>query len=84
MSVDFSKENAFDRLTEAGFERSKKNLFLWEGVTLYLSESEVRKTIQDLRSHAPTGSILLTDFYADRFINLGKGSFAKKILDSTD
>ena len=84
VSVDFSKENAFDRLTKAGFERSKKTLFLWEGVTLYLSESEVRKTIQDLRSHAPAGSILLTDFYADRFINLGKGSFAKKILDSTD
>ena len=36
VSVDFSKENAFDKLIEAGFERAKKTLFLWEGVTLYL------------------------------------------------
>ena len=84
MSVDFSKENAFDKLIEAGFERAKKTLFLWEGVTLYLSESEVRKTIQGVRCHAPAGSILLADFYAERFINLGKKSFAKEILDSTN
>jgi len=83
VSVDFSKEDAFDKLTEAGFDRSKKTLFLWEGVTLYLSESEVRKTIQDVRTHAPAGSTLVTDIYADRFINLGKGSAAKKTLDQT-
>ena len=84
VSVDFSKEDAFDRLIEADFDRSKKTLFLWEGVTLYLTESKVRKTIQDVRDHAPAGSILLADIYADRFINLGKGSAAKKTLDYTN
>jgi methyltransferase (TIGR00027 family) len=84
VSVDFSKEDAFDRLIEADFDRSKKTLFLWEGVTLYLTESKVRKTIQDVRDHAPAGSILLADIYADRFINLGKGSATKKTLDYTN
>ena len=84
VSVDFSKEDAFDRLIEADFDRSKKTLFLWEGVTLYLSESKVRNIIQDVRDHAPAGSILLADIYADRFINLGKGSTAKKTLDYTN
>jgi hypothetical protein len=37
-----------------------------------------------VRDHAPAGSILLADIYADRFINLGKGSAAKKTLDYTN
>ena len=82
--VDFSKESAFDKLSEAGLDRSIKTLFLWEGVTLYLSEADVRKTMQDVRNHAPAGSVLLADIYAERFVNIGKGSAVKKTLDYTD
>ncbi len=82
--VDFSKESAFDKLSEAGFDRSKKTLFLWEGVTLYLSEADVRKTMQDVHNHAPAGSVLLADIYAERFVNIGKRSAVKKTLDYTD
>jgi methyltransferase (TIGR00027 family) len=84
VAVDFSTENAFDKMTDAGFERSRKTLFLWEGVSLYLSESDVRKTMQDVRTHAATGSVLLVDIYADRFVNIGKRSVVKKTLDYTD
>lgn len=84
VSVDFSKENAFDKLSEAGYDRSRKTLFLWEGVTLYLSESDVHKTIQDVRNHAPAGSVLLADIYADRLVNIGKSSAGQKALDYTD
>ena len=84
VAVDFSKEDAFEKLSEAGFDRSKKTLFLWEGVTLYLSESDVRKTMQDARSNAPVGSILLADIYADYFVEIGKLPGVKKTLDYTD
>lgn len=84
VSVDFSKENAFDQLNKAGFDSAKKTLFLWEGVTLYLSESDVRKTIRDLRNNAPTGSVLLADIYAERFINMSNKSGLKQALDYTD
>ncbi len=84
VSVDFSKENTFDKLSEAGYDRSRKTLFLWEGVTLYLSESDVRKTMQDVRNHAPAGSVLLADIYADRLVNIGKNYAGRKALDYTD
>ncbi len=84
IAVDFSKESAFDKLQEAGYDRSRKTLFLWEGVTLYLSESDVRKTMQDVRDRAAPGSILLADFYADRLVNLGKSAVGKKALDYTN
>jgi methyltransferase (TIGR00027 family) len=82
--VDFSKENAFDKLIDSGFDESKKTLFLWEGVSLYLSESEVRKTMQDVRNHAPSGSVLVADIYADRFVNIGKKTAIQKALDYTN
>jgi methyltransferase (TIGR00027 family) len=84
VSVDFSIENAFDKLSDVGFDQTKRTLFLWEGVTLYLSESDVRKTMQDVRNHAPTGSVLLADIYADRFVNMGKRSAVQKTLDYTN
>jgi methyltransferase (TIGR00027 family) len=84
VSVDFSNENAFAKLIEAGFDQSKRTLFLWEGVTLYLSEADIRKTMQDVRNHAPTGSVLLADIYADRFVKMGKQAGVKETLDYTD
>ena len=84
VAVDFSKESAFDKLQEAGFDRSRKTLFLWEGVTLYLSESDVRKTMQEVRDSTAPGSILLADIYADRLINMGKSAAGKKALAYTN
>jgi methyltransferase (TIGR00027 family) len=82
--VDFRTQNAFEQLIDAGFDRSKKTLFLWEGVTLYLTERDVRKTLQDVRNHAPSGSTLLGDFYADRFIDISKPKIVQKMLDYTN
>lgn len=84
VDVDFSNDNVFEKLNEAGYDASRKTLFLWEGVTLYLSEPEVRKTMQDVRNHAPNGSILLADIYADRMVNIGKSIVGKNLLDYTD
>ena len=84
VAVDFSSENAFDKLIDAGFDRSRKTLFLWEGVTLYLSVSEVRKTMQDVHNCAPPGSVLIADIYADRLVNIGKMTAVKKTLDYTN
>ena len=83
VSVDFGNENALEKLIESGFDTSKKTLFLWEGVTLYLSEADVRKTIQDIRNKAAVGSVLLADIYAERFIAFANKGARKKMLDQT-
>ncbi|PCI75956.1 MAG: hypothetical protein COB20_11735 [SAR86 cluster bacterium] len=83
VSVDFGNEDAFEKLVESGFDTSKKTVFLWEGVTLYLSEEEVRKTIQDIRNNAAVGSVLLADLYAERFLAFAQKGARKKTLDQT-
>ncbi len=83
VSIDFSREGAFDKLREAGYDPTKKTLFLWEGVTLYLAEEDVRKTLRDVREQAGPGSVLVADIYSQRMIKRGSGFLSKKALEYT-
>ena len=82
--VDFSRDDIFEKLQTAGYDTAKKTTFLWEGVTLYLAEEDVRKTLRDVREHAAPGSVVVADFYAERSIRMGSGSVVKKTLEYTD
>ena len=81
--IDFSRDDVFEKLRAAGYDPTKKTLFLWEGVTLYLAEEDVRRTLRDIRTHAAPGSIVVADLYSERMIRMG-GSLAKKTLEYTD
>jgi methyltransferase (TIGR00027 family) len=68
--VDFSRDNWYQKLKDAGYSPDKKAIFLWEGVTLYISEKDVRKTIRVIKEHAAHGSVLITDLYSRRITAL--------------
>lgn len=70
VEMDFSTEKWYEKLAKAGYDPGKKTLFLWEGVTLYLSEADVRKTIKEIKEHAASGSILIADFASNRLTAL--------------
>ena len=84
VSVDFSQDNVFDKLKESGYDTKKKTIFLWEGVTLYLSEKDVRKMLREIRTNTISGSAIVVDFYGDRLIQIGLGKTGKKTLDYTN
>lgn len=69
VEVDFSQEQWYEELESAGYDSSKKTLFLWEGVSLYLKEEDVRKTLRDIRTCSAPGSVLLADIYAESFVS---------------
>ena len=81
--VDFSRDDAFDELAASGYDPGRKTAFLWEGVTLYLGEDDVRRTLRGARERAAPGSVLVADVYAERFVRLG-GKAVRKTLDYTD
>jgi len=83
VGVDFEKHDTFDKLAQNGYDTSKKSLFLWEGVTLYLDEEDVRRALRDMKDHSAPGSVVLADFYSTRMISLGKKNATKKTLDFT-
>lgn len=49
-------------LTDAGFRPDRPTCWLVEGLTQYLSETDVHRLIDRLSSHSATGSHLLIDF----------------------
>ena len=81
--VDFGRDDVFEKLAGAGCDPARKTAFLWEGVTLYLREDDVRKTLRGVRERAAPGSVLVADFYAERMLRLGRGRLVGKTLDYT-
>jgi len=85
--TDFSQEDWLNSLVEAGYDPSKRTIFLWEGVTLYLGEKSVRNTLRTIKANAAAGSILVADIYAKSFVS---GEYARgmkatlPVLDMTD
>ena len=84
VQVDFRQDKLFEKLLASGYDPTKKTLFLWEGVTLYLSEDRVRRILTEVRAHAATGSAIVADVYGERLVRMAKGRFASKVLEYTN
>ena len=68
VEVDFATEHWYEKLEAAGYDPAKKTLFLWEGVTLYLGEEDVRNTLREMTANSAGGSVVAAGFYALRFV----------------
>ena len=83
VSVDFTHDNVFNKLKASGYDTRKETIFLWEGVTLYLSEQNVRLMFREIGANAVSGSAVVADFYGNRFIQIGKSKAGSKTLELT-
>ena len=83
VSVDFQRDDAFEKLARIGYDPTKKTLFLWEGVTLYLGEEDVRRALRDMKTHSAAGSVIVADFYSTRMIAIGKKKAVEQTLEFT-
>ena len=83
VAVDFSDANWIAALTASAYDPSLKTIFLWEGVTLYLTEAEVRDTLAAIKANTAPGSVVAMDLYGKRFLEVGKKGVAAKALEVT-
>ena len=60
--INFETDNLRDTLTEAGFSQEKKTIFIWEGVTYYLSAEAVDNMLAFVRFNSPSGSSIAFDY----------------------
>jgi methyltransferase (TIGR00027 family) len=60
--IDFDKEDLFRVLTKAGYQPGQISLFLWEGVTMYLSAQAVDDTLRFIRDCSAPGSRVVFDY----------------------
>ena len=71
--VDYSNESWIDKLLEAGFDKTKKTLFLWQSVSLYLEADIVKEALRKMADLCVDGSIIAQDFYSKAY-SLGEYS----------
>jgi len=60
--IDFNTQNIPNELAKAGYDPGLKTLFLWEGVTYYISEQAVEATLQFIRDQSAPGSSVVFDY----------------------
>jgi methyltransferase (TIGR00027 family) len=72
LDVNFADNHWIESLINSKYSPKKKTIFLWEGVTLYLSEQAIVQTLSALKNNAAKGSVVLTDLYSLRLLNLTK------------
>jgi methyltransferase (TIGR00027 family) len=75
--VDYANESWVEKLIEAGFDKTKKTLFLWQSVSLYLEADIVKETLKDMADLCTDGSLIAQDFYSKAY-SLGEYSFLAK------
>jgi methyltransferase (TIGR00027 family) len=75
--VDYNKESWIDKLLEAGFDPTKKTLFLWQSVSLYLEADVVKETLRGMADLCADGSVIVQDLYSESYIR-GEYSFLAK------
>jgi len=60
--IDFNMESLPDTLRLAGFATDKKTLFIWEGVSYYLSPDAVEATLEFIKEHTHKESVIAFDY----------------------
>jgi methyltransferase (TIGR00027 family) len=70
--IDFDKESLQDVFTGTPFDPVSPAIFIWEGVTQYLTEEAVRHTLAFIGAAAP-GSVLVFTYVLKSFIERRSG-----------
>lgn len=85
--IDFNTQPLDQALGAAGFDASRPALFVWEGVTQYLTEAAVRATLTFVGGSAP-GSMLVFTYVLPGTVGpnayQGWSAALKQHLDSTE
>lgn len=66
--VILGTDNLTERLATAGFDTGMRTLFVWESVTMYLTEAVVRRTLRQMAECAP-GSLLAFTYFRKDFVD---------------
>ena len=61
-TMDFAQDDLMDGLGRAGFNQDEKTFYIWEGVSMYLPEDSVRKTLHAISAHSAIGSAVILDY----------------------
>lgn len=69
---DFNRQSWLDALKNHGFDPDKRTVILWEGVTMYLEEHVIDRTLCAVAG-LPAGSCIAFDFFSREWLDSAAG-----------
>jgi len=63
LTIDFTTDDLGEALRSAGLRSTERTFYIWEGVSMYLSEENIRKTLGAIASLSAPGSSLVLDYF---------------------
>lgn len=72
VGVDFETDDLGDRLRAAGYREERRTLFVWQGVSMYLTEAGIDRTLAFAAQHAARGSAIVFDYFDARAMESGE------------
>jgi methyltransferase (TIGR00027 family) len=80
VGVDFNRQTASEVLDATDYNAAVRTLFIWEGVTNYLSAAAVDKVVRWLGTAAPGSSVVFTYVHSDVLRHPQQFYGAKRLL----
>lgn len=69
VAVDFARDALDERLAAAGHDATRPTVWIWEGVTPYLSPEAVRATLAQVASRSAPGSTVIASYVTPDKVN---------------
>jgi methyltransferase (TIGR00027 family) len=77
--VDFNTQTLGERLLASGYNERGKTLFIWQGVTMYLTPEGVDSTLAFIANHSGLGSAVIFDYFYSETLRDMKMKTARRI-----
>lgn len=79
--VNYETESWSDKLLAAGFDPTKKTLFIWQSVSLFLEEEVVKESLRKMVEICEGQCIIAQDFYTRSFVT---GEYSNTVKRSSN
>lgn len=73
VTCNFEEDDFVERLTHSGFHVNEPALFVWEGVSYYLTEASVRETLRRVAEETHPQSAIVFDYAGKAFVHGTRG-----------
>jgi methyltransferase (TIGR00027 family) len=68
LPMDFNTQSLGERLNSAGYNEDSKTLFIWQGVTYFLTNAGVENTLSFIANHSGPGSAVVFDYFYNEIL----------------
>ncbi len=72
VGVDFETDDLGEQLRAAGYREDTRTLFVWQGVSMYLTQAGIDRTLAFIAQHSVPGSAVVLDYFDARAMQGGE------------